>query len=111
LSAPQARVKDTVATVYGDMIHEGRQLDAAARDIEALLRSSQGRVTGKVHFTLRPGNLFVTGCTSPCSLLAATRGVYGEAAGEWTAADALGYSRVLSLPGILQTRAGLEKAN
>jgi argininosuccinate synthase len=39
-------------------------------------------------------------------LLAATRGVYGEAAGEWTPADALGYARVLSLPGILQTRAG-----
>ena len=34
-----------------------------------------------------------------------TKGVYGEKAGEWTPADALGYSRILSLPGILQTRA------
>ena len=32
--------------------------------------------------------------------------VYGEAAGEWTPADALGYARILSLPGTLQTRAG-----
>jgi argininosuccinate synthase len=31
--------------------------------------------------------------------------VYGEAAGEWTAADALGYSKILSLTGMLQTRA------
>jgi argininosuccinate synthase len=38
-------------------------------------------------------------------LLAASKGVYGEAAGEWTAQDALGYARILSLPGSLQTRA------
>jgi argininosuccinate synthase len=58
-----------------------------------------------VTFTLRPGSLFIDGVESPYSLLAATRGVYGEAAGEWTAADALGYARILSLPGALQTRA------
>ncbi|MGB5247300.1 MAG: argininosuccinate synthase [Woeseia sp.] len=105
LSAHQARIKDSVAVVYGDMIHEGRQLDLAARDVEALLASSQKRVSGDVHITLRPGNLFVTGVESKHSLLAATRGVYGESAGEWSASDALGYSRVLSLPGTLQTRA------
>jgi argininosuccinate synthase len=38
-------------------------------------------------------------------LLAASRGVYGESAGEWSAQDALGYSRVLSLSGVLQSRA------
>ena len=37
--------------------------------------------------------------------MAATKGVYGEAAGEWTAADALGYAKILSLTGMLQTRA------
>ncbi|MCB1845415.1 MAG: argininosuccinate synthase, partial [Halioglobus sp.] len=84
LSAHQSRIKDSVAAVYGDMVHEGRQLDLAARDIEALLVSSQQRVSGEVRFTLRPGNLFVDGVSSPHSLLAATRGVYGEAAGEWT---------------------------
>ncbi len=106
LSAQQSRVKDSVAATYGDLVHEGKQLDLACRDIEALLVSSQARVSGEVSFTLRPGNLFVTGTRSRFSLLAATRGVYGEAAGEWTAADALGYSRVLSLAGMLQTRAG-----
>ncbi|MEQ9561249.1 MAG: argininosuccinate synthase [Woeseiaceae bacterium] len=105
LSAQQARVKDSVSAIYGDLVHEGKQLDLAARDIEALLASSQQRVTGEVFFTLRPGNLFVTGTTSPHSLLAATRGVYGESAGEWTAADTLGYARILSLTGTLQTRA------
>jgi argininosuccinate synthase len=106
LSAQQSRVKENVASVYGDLIHEGKQLDPVCRDIEALLSSSQKRVTGRVSFTLRPGSLFIDGVSSPYSLLAATKGVYGEAAGEWTAADALGYTRILSLPGSLQTRAG-----
>lgn len=106
LSAQQTRVKDGVASIYGDLVHEGKQLDLACQDIEALLLSSQARVSGEVSFTLRPGNLFITGTQSEFSLLAATRGVYGEAAGEWTASDALGYSRILSIAGTLQTRAG-----
>lgn len=105
LSGLQQRIKDQVATQYGDFVHEGKQLDPVCRDIEALLASSQRRVTGEVKIVLRPGNLFIEGVLSPHSLLAATKGVYGEKAGEWTPADALGYSRILSLPGILQTRA------
>jgi argininosuccinate synthase len=106
LSAQQIRVKDGVAAIYGDLVHEGKQLDLVCRDIESLLESSQRRVTGKVTFRLRPGNLYVEGVASPHSLLAATRGVYGESAGEWSAADAQGYARMLSLPGSLQMRAG-----
>jgi argininosuccinate synthase len=108
LSAQQSRVKETVSSIYGDLIHEGKQLDAVCRDIEALLSSSQQRVTGQVSFTLRPGNLFIDGVESRYSLLAATKGIYGEAAGEWTAEDALGFARILSLPGLLQTRAGAD---
>ena len=106
LSAQQMRVKDSVAAIYGDLVHEGKQLDLVCADIEAMLASSQRRVTGTVTLSLRPGQLFVEGVESPHSLLAATKGVYGESAGEWTAADALGYARILSLPGSLQTRAG-----
>jgi len=105
LSGQQMRIKDSVSAVYGDLVHEGKQLDLACDDIEALLASSQKRVTGAVSFGLRPGQLFIEGTASPHSLLAATKGVYGESAGEWTASDALGYARILSLPGSLQTRA------
>ncbi len=105
LSAQQMRVKDTMSAIYGDLVHEGKQLDLVCDDIEAMLSSSQRRVTGTVRVSLKPGNLFVEGVESPHSLLAATKGVYGETAGEWTAADALGYARILSLPGSLQTRA------
>jgi hypothetical protein len=62
-------------------VHEGQHLEPAARDIEALLASSQARVTGEVHLLFRPGALFVEGVTSPHSLLAATKGKYGESAG------------------------------
>ncbi|MEM9401955.1 MAG: argininosuccinate synthase [Pseudomonadota bacterium] len=106
LSGLQARIKDSVAASYGDFVHEGKQLDLVCGDIEALLASSQRRVTGDVHITLKPGSLFVDGVESPHSLLAATRGVYGESAGEWTAVDTLGYAKILSLTGSLQTRAG-----
>ena len=110
LTARQARVKDTVAAIYGDLVHEGQHLDPVCRDIEACLLSSQSRVSGEVHLLFRPGSVFVEGVTSPHSLMAATRGVYGEAAGEWTAADAVGFSKLLALPGMLHTRAGDAKA-
>lgn len=106
LSSRQARVKELVAGVYGDLVHEGQHLDPVCRDIEALLESSQARVTGEVVMLLRPGSVFVEGVTSPYSLMAASRGVYGEAAGEWTPADAVGFSRIVALPGMLHTRAG-----
>jgi argininosuccinate synthase len=105
LSALQSRVKESVAALYGDFIHEGKQLDAVCADIESLLTSSQRNVTGEVKMQFRPGSLFVEGVTSKHSLMAATKGVYGEAAGEWTPADALGYSKILALTGMLQTRA------
>ncbi len=105
LSAQQLRVKDSLCAIYGDLVHEGKQLDLVCTDIEAFLNSSQRRVSGLVRFSLAPGNLFIEGVESAHSLLAASKGVYGESAGEWTAADALGYARILSLPGSLQTRA------
>ena len=45
LLGTQATVKEPVSQVYGQLIHEGKQLDPACRDIEALLASSQARVT------------------------------------------------------------------
>ena len=104
LTGRQQRVKETVAAVYGDLVHEGQHLEPVCRDIEALLLSSQARVTGEVRLLLRTGQLFVEGVSSPASLLAASRGVYGEAAGEWSAADARGFSRLAALPSMLWAR-------
>jgi argininosuccinate synthase len=106
LTQRQQRLKDSVAQPYGELVHEGQLLDPVCRDIEALLVSSQRRVSGDVHLLLQSGALFIEGVESPYSLMAASRGVYGEAAGEWSAVDALGFSRIAALPGVFYTRAG-----
>jgi argininosuccinate synthase len=106
LTPRQQRIKDSLAGPYGDWVHEGQLLDPVCRDIEALLLSSQERVTGKVHVLFRPGSLFVEGVESAHSLMAVSRGVYGEAAGEWTPQDALGFSKIVSLTGMFHARAG-----
>jgi argininosuccinate synthase len=106
LSARQARVKDTLAGPYGDLVHEGQHLDPVCRDMEAFFVSSQQRVTGEVRLLFRPGVVFVEGAASPHSLMKASKGAYGESVGEWTAAEAHGFSKMLALPGIFYTRAG-----
>jgi argininosuccinate synthase len=109
MTGKQQRIKELVAQPYGDLVHEGQHLDPVCRDIEALLLSSQSRVSGEVRVLLRPGAMFVEGVASPYSLMAASKGVYGESAGEWTPADALGFSKMLALTGVFYKRAG-EKA-
>jgi argininosuccinate synthase len=106
LSARQQRVKDTLAGPYGDLVHEGQHLDPVCRDIEAFFVSTQQRVTGEVHLLFRPGVVFVEGTASRYSLMKASKGAYGESAGEWTPEDAHGFSKMLGLPGIFYTRAG-----
>ena len=108
LTGKQSRIKETVAQPYGDLVHEGQHLDPVCRDIEALLASSQARVSGEVKVLFRPGSVFVEGVTSPYSLMAASKGVYGESAGEWTPTDALGYSKMLALSGVFYKRAGAQ---
>jgi argininosuccinate synthase len=106
LTGKQQRIKEMLSGPYGDWVHEGQLLDPVCRDIEALFISSQQRVTGVVNVLFRPGSVFVEGVDSPYSLMAASKGVYGEATGEWTAADALGFSRIVGLTGVFHRRAG-----
>jgi argininosuccinate synthase len=109
LTGRQQRIKELLAQPYGDLVHEGQLLDPVCRDIEALLVSTQQRVTGDVHLLLQTGGLFIEGVESRFSLMAASKGVYGEATGEWSPADALGFSRIAALPGVFAARA-LERA-
>ncbi|MCU0975005.1 MAG: argininosuccinate synthase [Steroidobacteraceae bacterium] len=106
LTARQQRIKETLAGPYGDLVHEGQHLDPVCRDIEALFASSQQRVTGTVTVLLRPGSVFIEGVDSPHSLMKASKGVYGESAGEWTPQDALGFSKMVALPCMFWARAG-----
>jgi len=106
LTGRQIAVKESLGTTYGDWVHQGLFFEPACRDIEALLVSSQQRVTGEVTVELRTGNLFVVGVASPYSLRDASTAVYGEAAGEWTPQDAAGFARLFALPIALHARAG-----
>ena len=106
LTPRQQRIKESLAGPYGDWVHEGQLLDPVCRDIEALFLSSQERVTGKVHVLFRPGSLFVEGVESQYSLMAVSKGVYGESHGEWSPQDALGFSKIVSLTGMFHARAG-----
>ena len=110
LPGRRLRMKEGIDAPYGELVHEGQHLEPVCRDLEAFLASSQQRVSGEVHLLLRPGALFVEGVSSPFSLLAASRGAYGEAAGEWTAADARGFARLAALPGELHARVGRQNA-
>jgi argininosuccinate synthase len=110
LTGRQQRVKDQLAVIYGDLVHEAQFFEPTCRDIESFFISSQARVTGEVTVRFAPGSLFIDGVSSPHSLRSASKAVYGEAAGEWTAADARGFARLLALPSMLYARAqGVEK--
>ena len=61
-----------------------------------------------MHVLLRTGALFIEGVESQYSLMAASKGVYGEAVGEWSPADALGFSKIVALPGVFYRRAGVQ---
>jgi len=105
LTGRQAKAKESVGQLYADLVHEGQLLEPVGRDLEAFLLSTQRRVTGDVHLLFRPGALFVEGVASPHSLMKASKAAYGESAGDWTAADARGFARMVALPAELHARA------
>ena len=107
LTGRQQQAKESVAALYGALVHEGQILEPVGRDLEAFLLSSQARVSGEVRLLFRPGLLFVEGISSPHSLLKASTAAYGETAGEWTSADARGFSRIAAIPGELHARAAI----
>ncbi len=98
--------KDQLGQFYGDRLHEGQYFDPALRDIEALLTSSQQRVTGETRVQFAPGRSLVTGARSPFSMMDSAVALYGETHSMWTGEDARGFSRIGAIPSLLATRAG-----
>ena len=94
LTPSQRFWKDHLGEVYGQLVHEARALDPLGRDIEAMIASSQQRVTGDVRVALRQGHVQVTGVRSPFSLMAVQRSSYGEQTALWSGADARGFTRI-----------------
>ncbi|WP_417886158.1 argininosuccinate synthase [Zunongwangia sp.] len=99
LSKWQLQHKNYVANWYGTHLHEGQYLDPVMRDFEALLQSSQERVTGKVFVSLHPYRFNLDGISSPYDLMNSNFGNYGEENKAWTANDAKGFIKILSNAG------------
>jgi argininosuccinate synthase len=101
----QAYWKDQLARFYGDRLHEGQYFDPSLRDIEALITSSQTRVTGETRVRLAPGRFQVVGTRSPYSMMDRSVATYGEENRLWTGAEARGFARVAAVPSMLAARA------
>ncbi|HYC33195.1 MAG TPA: argininosuccinate synthase [Gemmatimonadales bacterium] len=97
--------KDQLGRFYGDRLHEGQYFDPALRDIEALIASSQARVTGETRVRLSPGRFQVVGTRSPHSMMDPSIATYGEENRLWTGDEARAFARVSAVPSMLAARA------
>jgi len=98
--------KDQLGRFYGDRLHEGHYFDPALRDIEAMVRSSQQRVTGETRVRLAAGRFMVTGTRSPFSMMDRSVATYGEENRLWTGDEARAFARIGAIPSLLAQRAG-----
>ncbi len=97
--------KDQLGRFYGDRLHEGQYFDPALRDIEALITSSQARVSGDTRVRLAPGRFQVVGTRSPHSMMDTSIATYGEENRLWTGDEARAFARVSAVPSLLAARA------
>ena len=103
--------KDQLGRFYGDRLHEGQYFDPALRDIEALITSSQARVTGETRVRLAPGRFQVVGTRSPHSMMDTAVATYGEENRLWTGDEARAFARVSAVPSLLAARAASRRSN
>ena len=98
--------KDHVAQFWGDRLHEGQAFDPVMRDIEAMIASSQRRVSGETRVRLAPGAFAVDGVRSPHTLMDASVARYGESNALWTGEEAAAFAKIAAIPSLLAARRG-----
>ncbi|MBT2556766.1 argininosuccinate synthase [Hymenobacter sp. ISL-91] len=96
LSRWQLLHKDYVANWYGTLLHEAQYLDPVMRDFEALLESSQARVSGTVFVTLQPYRFELQGVESKFDMMQSKVATYGEENNAWDGRDAQGFIKIFS---------------
>ncbi len=97
--------KDILTEAYGNFLHEALYFDPVVKDIEALIDSSQKKVTGQVKIKLIKGNIIIVGYKSPYSLMDQKIATYGEENSFWTGQEAAGFSKIYGLQSILAQKA------
>lgn len=98
--------KDHLAQFWGDRLHEGQAFDPVMRDIEAMISSSQRRVSGETRIRLNEGRFLVDGVRSPHSLMSRTVASYGESNRLWTGEEARAFASIAGIPSLLAAGAG-----
>jgi argininosuccinate synthase len=97
--------KDQLGRFYGDRLHEGHYFDPSLRDIEAMVTSSQRKVTGETRIRLGAGRFQVTGARSPFSMMDRAVATYGEENRLWTGEESKAFAHVGAIPELLAMRA------
>ena len=97
----QMQLKKQQSDWYGALFHEGQFLDPVMRDIEAMLTSSQQRVSGIVTIKLLPYRFELLGIQSKFDLMQSKVASYGEETKAWTAEDAKGFIKISATAGKL----------
>lgn len=103
--------KDQLGRFYGDRLHEGHYFDPTLRDIEAMVESSQQRVSGETRVRLAPGRFLVTGAASPFSMMDQAIATYGEENRLWTGDESKAFAHVGAIPELLAMRAAARAAD
>lgn len=100
LTSKQLFWKNTLGTMYGDLVHEGLYCEPLLRNIEAFLDSADIFVEGTVGVKIHKGNLMITSLQSKYSLLQSKLGTYGEKTGAWSGQDAKGFCKLYGMESI-----------
>ena len=95
--------KGTLSDFYGQLLHEALYFDPVMRDMEAMIDSSQQKVTGDVKVKLFKGNILINGSRSPYSLMDSEIATYGEKNMMWDSRDVVGFSKIYAIPSMLAT--------
>lgn len=101
LSQAQIQTKQFIANEVGRAIHEARSFDPHLEDLYAYLQSSQRRVDGVCHVTLRQGYIESVTADSQNNLLAVKGAVYGEVSNLYSPQQAEGSTRLHAIEQML----------
>jgi len=98
------RLKDEVALRYADLLYDGRWWTPEREALDAMVRSTQERVTGRVRLKLFKGALTVAGRSSPYALYQPSYATFGKD-NVYDQRHAEGFIRLFGLP--IRIAAGL----
>src|SRR5437667_5899989 len=99
------RLKDEVALRYADLVYDGRWWTPEREALDALVTSSQKRVTGTVRLKLYKGSVSVAGRDSPYALYQPSYATFGKD-NVYDQKDAEGFIHLYGLA--MKIEAGLE---